>query len=74
VFSVGGQNGTKWHTGSGNRKLELLIPGVFLCQVARELAECRLDLGGEKVVGWDKGGIETTDVYFPLRRENLIVI
>ena len=47
-----------------------------MCEVARELAECGLDLGGEQVVGWDKGGIETSEIYnlFSIKKENLVVI
>jgi hypothetical protein len=34
-----------------------------LCEVARELAKCELGLGAEQVVGWDKGGIEISEMY-----------
>jgi hypothetical protein len=47
-----------------------------LCEVARELAERGLDLGGEQVVGWDNGGVETSEMYnlFSFKKENLVVI
>ena len=44
------------------------MSGVSLCEVARELAERGLDLGGEQVAGWDRGGIETSRKH----RHNLI--
>lgn len=45
-------------------------------EVARELADCGLDLGGEQLVGWDKGGIETSEMYnlFSIKKENLVVV
>ena len=47
-----------------------------MCEIARELAERGLDLGGQQVAGWDKRGIETSEMYnlFSIKKGNLMFI